>query len=108
MSETMNYTKTNPFRLILSGSTDDDDFLRKYLPELIKERQETMKSGVPAESRHCKKCGEDIHIGLEDYYHRESINHNSTRADLHKHCFRTGGTLTDQSGNANKMWKRRN
>ena len=80
----MNYTKTNPFELML------------------------IEYGFHGyeQPRHCKKCGWGIHIGLEDYYHRESINHNSTRADLHKHCFRTGGILTDQSGNGNKMWKR--
>ena len=86
----MNYTKTNPFRL--------------YQCMYIEHNASSWYDGEDRQK--CNKCGWIVYIGLEDYYYRESINHNSTRADLHKHCFRTGGILTDQSGNGNKMWKR--
>ena len=58
----MNYTKTNPFRLH-DAFAGDTTFAK------------------------CNKCGWIIYIGLEDYYYRESVDHNSTQAWRHKHCF---------------------
>ena len=67
----MNYTKTNPFRL--------------YQCMYIEHNASSWYDGEDRQK--CNKCGWIVYIGLEDYYYRESINHNSTQAWLHKHCF---------------------